>query len=80
MTRAKTVGMLSLGCAKNLVDSEVMLGELQRDGYTFTGEARDADIVIVNTCGFIDKAKEESIDAILEMAALKKEGRLHVSV
>ncbi len=76
MTQAKTVGMLSLGCAKNLVDSEVMLGELQREGYTFTSEARDADIVIVNTCGFIDKAKEESIEAILEMANLKKEGRL----
>lgn len=72
----KTVGMLSLGCAKNLVDSEVMLGELQQEGYTFTNDAHNADVVIVNTCGFIDKAKEESIDAILEMGSLKKEGRL----
>lgn len=72
----KKVGMLSLGCAKNLVDSEVMLGELKRDGYSFTPNAEEADIVIVNTCGFIDKAKEESIDAILEMGNLKKEGKL----
>lgn len=72
----KTVGMLSLGCAKNLVDSEVMLGELSREGYAFTADASEANIVIVNTCGFIDKAKEESVDAILEMANLKKEGKL----
>jgi len=76
MMATKTVGMLSLGCAKNLVDSEVMLGELQQEGYTFTNDAQSADVVIVNTCGFIDKAKEESIDAILEMGELKKEGRL----
>ncbi len=72
----KKVGMLSLGCAKNLVDSEVMLGELQQEGYQLTPNATDADVVIVNTCGFIDKAKEESIDAILEMAELKKHGKL----
>lgn len=72
----KKVGMLSLGCAKNLVDSEVMLGELRKEGYNFTAEADEADIVIVNTCGFIDKAKEESIDAILEMGELKKQGKV----
>ena len=72
----KKVGMLSLGCAKNLVDSEVMLGELRREGYSFTNNAEEADVVIVNTCGFIDKAKEESIDAILEMAELKKQGKV----
>lgn len=72
----KKVGMLSLGCAKNLVDSEVMLGELQKEGYTFTSDATDAEVVIVNTCGFIDKAKEESIEAILEMAELKKQGKV----
>ena len=72
----KKVGMLSLGCAKNLVDSEVMLGALKREGYGLTADARDADVVIVNTCGFIDSAKKESVDAILEMAALKKEGKL----
>lgn len=73
----KKVGMLSLGCAKNLVDSEVMLGQLSREGYTFTDDASNADVVIVNTCGFIDKAKEESIAAILEMAELKKQGKVH---
>jgi len=72
----KKVGMLSLGCAKNLVDSEVMLGELGREGYNFTADANEADVVIVNTCGFIDSAKEESIDAILEMAELKKQGKI----
>ena len=72
----KKVGMLSLGCAKNLVDSEVMLGALKREGYGLTPDARDADVVIVNTCGFIDSAKEESVDAILEMAALKKAGKV----
>ncbi|MCB1043385.1 MAG: 30S ribosomal protein S12 methylthiotransferase RimO [Acidobacteria bacterium] len=72
----KRVGLLSLGCAKNLVDSEVILGELQGQGYEVTPDADDADVVIVNTCGFIDQAKEESIDAILEMAELKKKGRL----
>jgi len=72
----KKVGMLSLGCAKNLVDSEVMLGELSREGYELTPNAEDANVIIVNTCGFIDKAKEESIDAILEMAALKQQGKL----
>lgn len=72
----KTVGMLSLGCAKNLVDSEVMLGELQREGYQFSADAQHSDVVIVNTCGFIDKAKEESIQAILDMADLKKQGKI----
>lgn len=72
----KKVGVLSLGCAKNLVDSEVMLGELQRAGYALTGDAGDAEVVIVNTCGFIDKAKEESIEAILDMAELKRQGKV----
>ena len=72
----KKVGVLSLGCAKNLVDSEVMLGSLKKKGYQLTADAQDADIVIVNTCGFIDSAKEESVDTILEMAELKKTGKL----
>ncbi len=72
----KKVGLMSLGCAKNLVDSEVMLGSLQREGYALTPDAAEADVVIVNTCGFIDKAKEESIEAILEMTELKKRGSL----
>ncbi len=72
----KKVGMLSLGCAKNLVDSEVMLGELAREGYALTNDANDAEVVIVNTCGFIESAKEESISAILDMAEMKKQGKL----
>jgi ribosomal protein S12 methylthiotransferase len=66
--------MISLGCPKNLVDSEVMLGLAQEQGHQLTREAADADVLIVNTCAFIDKAKQESIDTILEMAEHKKNG------
>ena len=69
------VGMISLGCPKNLVDSEVMLGLASQSGHQLTRDAADADVLIVNTCAFIDKAKQESIDTILEMAELKKNGR-----
>src|SRR5512144_2667813 len=68
------IGMVSLGCPKNLVDSEVMLGLAQQGGHQLTRDAADADVLIVNTCAFIDKAKQESIDTILEMAELKKTG------
>src|SRR5437763_4935703 len=68
------VGFVSLGCPKNLVDSEVMMGQLQATGYQITADANEADIVVVNTCGFIDAAKKESIEAILESAKLKSEG------
>ena len=68
------VGFVSLGCPKNLVDSEVMLGTLSRQGYSITAHKEDADVIVVNTCGFIDTAKEESIDTILEMAELKTQG------
>src|SRR5678815_2832207 len=68
------VGMISLGCPKNLVDSEVMLGLASQSGHQLTRDAADADVLIVNTCAFIDKAKQESIDTILEMAELKKSG------
>ena len=71
----KKVGFISLGCPKNLVDSEVMMGQLQQKGYQITANAEDADTVVVNTCGFIDSAKQESIDAILEAARLKTEGK-----
>jgi ribosomal protein S12 methylthiotransferase len=60
------IGMISLGCAKNLVDAEIMLGSVLRSGMQITAEAEDADVLVVNTCAFIDSAKEESIDAILE--------------
>jgi len=68
------VGLISLGCPKNLVDSEVMLGLARDAGHELTPEAADADVLVVNTCAFIDAAKQESIDAILEMARLKKTG------
>ena len=66
---------VSLGCDKNLVDSEMMIGMLAEQGYTFTDDETQADIVVVNTCCFIGDAKEESINTLLEMAELKK-GRL----
>ena len=71
----KKVGFISLGCPKNLVDSEVMMGQLKHHGYQITSDAADADTVVVNTCGFIDSAKKESIDTILEAAQLKTNGQ-----
>jgi len=68
------VGMVSLGCPKNLVDSEVMLGVLARGGYELTPRAGEADVIVVNTCAFIEPAQRESIDTILEMAEYKKSG------
>src|SRR3989441_6258180 len=68
------IGFVSLGCPKNLVDSEVMLGALKREGYAITSNKEEADVLVINTCGFIDSAKQESIDAILEMAELKVHG------
>ncbi len=72
----KTVHFVSLGCPKNLVDTEMMLGALGRDGYKIVENAEEADTVIVNTCGFIDEAKKESVEKILEMSELKKTGKL----
>jgi ribosomal protein S12 methylthiotransferase len=69
------IGFISLGCPKNLVDSEVMIGLVEQAGHAITPDARDADVLVVNTCAFIDSAKQESVDAILEMAELKKSGR-----
>ena len=66
-----SIGIVSLGCAKNQTDAETMLGILAGDGFTITADSADADIIIVNTCGFIESAKRESIDAILEMAEYK---------
>lgn len=70
----KKIGFVSLGCPKNLVDSEVMMGLLSRSGMRITPRAEEADVVVVNTCSFIESAKKESIDAILEMAQLKTAG------
>src|ERR1700760_658868 len=71
---APTVGFLSLGCPKNLVDSEVMMGLLDRAGARLTNRLEDAEILVVNTCSFIDSAKQESVDTILEMAQHKTNG------
>src|SRR3954469_21565695 len=68
------IGLISLGCPKNLVDSEVMLGLAQNAGHELTNDAASADVLVVNTCAFIDSAKQESIDTILEMAGHKTSG------
>src|ERR1043166_6620177 len=65
-SRKPKVGMISLGCAKNLVDAEIMLGSVLERGMEITSRAEDADVLVINTCAFIDSAKEESIEAILE--------------
>src|SRR6267143_5515942 len=69
--RPLRVGVISLGCAKNLVDAEIMLGSLLKDGVEITNNAALADVMIVNTCSFIDSAQEESVDTILESAAVR---------
>lgn len=74
------VGVVSLGCSKNRVDTEMMLDILQKAGYEITTDESDADILIVNTCGFIDPAKQESIDTLLSMAQYKQEGHLKLLV
>src|ERR1700746_3204649 len=66
VSRKPKVGMISLGCAKNLVDAEIMLGSVLRRGMEITSQPEDADVLVINTCAFIDSAKEESIEAILE--------------
>src|SRR4051795_7506309 len=65
-SRRPKIGMISLGCAKNLVDAEIMLGSVLQHGMEITSRAEEADVLVVNTCAFIDSAKEESIEAILE--------------
>jgi ribosomal protein S12 methylthiotransferase len=74
--KPRRVGLISLGCPKNLVDSELMLGRLRREGHEIVDPMDDADTVIVNTCGFIDQAKQESIDTILEVAERKERGEV----
>ena len=74
------VSMVSLGCPKNLVDAEVMLGVLAKQNYEITTDEKDADVIIVNTCSFIKEAKQESIDAILDLAERKQDGRCHTLI
>src|SRR2546421_2962728 len=71
-----TFAFVSLGCPKNLVDSERMLGKLAQDGYALTPSADGADVVVINTCGFIEPARQESLAVIREMLALKEQGRV----
>ena len=75
-TRPQKVGFVSLGCPKNLVDSEVMMGFLARAGAELSPHAEDADVIVVNTCSFIESAQQESVNTILEMAAHKTSGRV----
>src|SRR5439155_9802449 len=75
-----TVGLVNLGCSKNQVDSEVMLGALGQSGFSFTSDPRSAVVVIINTCGFIEEAKQESIDAIIRFGELKKSGACKVLI
>ena len=70
----KTVGVVSLGCAKNRIDTEQMLGLLRAGGWTITADPADAEVIIVNTCGFIQSAKEEAISTLFEMAGYKQTG------
>lgn len=79
MVKSKTrpkISLISLGCARNLVDSEVIAGKLESKGFAVTGDTGSSDVLIINTCGFIEEAKRESIDIILKGARLKKEGRI----
>src|SRR5271155_906882 len=75
VTKPTRVGFVSLGCPKNLVDSEVMMGLLARAGAELTTRAEDADVIVVNTCSFIESAQQESVNTILEMAGHKTDGR-----
>ena len=68
------VGFVSLGCSKNLVDTEMLIGKFQKENFEIVNQPKEADILVVNTCGFIESAKEEAINTILEMAEYKKNG------
>ncbi len=74
------IALESLGCSKNLVDAEIMMGILNRKGYKLVGDFEEADIILVNTCGFIESAKQESIDTILDLAQLKETGNLKLLI
>ena len=74
--RPPKVSMISLGCPKNTVDGEVLLGDLYRSGFDIAEDAEDADALVVNTCGFVEDAKTESLEAIVEASRLKEEGRV----
>ncbi len=75
-TRPITVGFVALGCPKNMVDSERMLAEIVQAGFIISAEPNQADVVVINTCGFIEPAKQEAIEAIKEAVAAKKNGKV----
>ncbi|MDP7027606.1 MAG: 30S ribosomal protein S12 methylthiotransferase RimO, partial [Candidatus Marinimicrobia bacterium] len=75
-TKENRVCMISLGCAKNLVDSEILIGGLKQENYKIINTSDDANILIVNTCGFLDTAREESVDVILEAGELRKSNKV----
>ena len=72
----KNISLISLGCAKNLVDSEVLIGGLKSEDYKIVNNIDDSDCVIINTCGFLDMAREESVDTILDCVNHKKDGKI----
>src|SRR5881296_4159285 len=78
--RKTTIGFVNLGCSKNQVDSEVMLGSLVAKGFELTADYEKAEVVIINTCGFIEEAKQESINTIIEHGELKKSGACKVLI
>src|ERR1044072_3430208 len=75
MPERRTVALVTLGCGRNEVDSEELAGRLAADGWELVAEAADADVAVVNTCGFVEAAKKESIDTVLQAAELKQGGR-----
>jgi ribosomal protein S12 methylthiotransferase len=79
-TPKTTIGFINLGCSKNQVDSEIMLGGLAADGFILSADPEKAEVIIVNTCGFIEEAKQESINTIIEYGSLKKSGSCHVLI
>ncbi|MEY3325834.1 MAG: Ribosomal protein methylthiotransferase RimO, partial [Actinomycetota bacterium] len=80
ISNPKTVALVTLGCARNDVDSEELAGRLSEDGWVLVEDAANADIAVVNTCGFIESAKKDSVDALLEAHALKADGSLRAVV
>ena len=74
----RTVALVTLGCARNEVDSEELAGRLASDGWVLTDDAANADIALVNTCGFIESAKKDSIDALLQAHSLKADGKVQI--
>lgn len=79
-TSARTVALVTLGCTRNEVDSEELAGRLAREGWILVDDAGEADVAVVNTCGFVEQAKKDSIDALLEAADLKEQGRTQAVV